>query len=122
MDRILTGMWQAIKEQMVEDFSIFGLFAFVILVLCIILVLLLRRRTTPQVGLSKIRSADTLLPLDPEPHLQTETATEPGKEEAKPLPQAASPLVEPLDVEAFSARCPSSPRVSFAARARLAPA
>lgn len=66
MDRILTGMWQAIKEQMVEDFSIFGLFALVILVLCIILVLLLRRRTTPQVGLSKIRSADTLLPLDVE--------------------------------------------------------
>ena len=99
MDRILAGMWQAIKEQMVEDFSIFGLFALVILVLCIILVLLLRRRTTPQVGLSKIRSADTLLPLDPEPHLQTEPATEPGKEETKPLPHAASPLLEPLDVE-----------------------
>ena len=99
MDRILAGMWQAIKEQMVEDFSIFGLFALVILVLCIILVLLLRRRTTPQVGLSKIRSADTLLPLDPEPHIRTEAAAEPGKEEAKPLPQAASPLVEPLDVE-----------------------
>ena len=72
MDRILAGMWQALKEQMVEDFSIFGLFALVILVLCIILVLLLRRRTTPQVGLSKIRSADTLLPLDPEPRFQTE--------------------------------------------------
>ena len=99
MDRILAGMWQALKEQMVEDFSIFGLFALVILVLCIILVLLLRRRTTPQVGLSKIRSADTLLPLDPEPHLQTETATGQGKEEVKPPPQAASSLVEPLDVE-----------------------
>ena len=96
MDRILAGMWQALKEQMVEDFSIFGLFALVILVLCIILVLLLRRRTTPQVGLSKIRSADTLLPLDPEPRLEANAPAEPDKEEAKPLPQAASPLVEPL--------------------------
>lgn len=99
MDRILAGMWQAIKEQMVEDFSIFGLFALVILVLCIILVLLLRRRTTPQVGLSKIRSADTLLPLDPEPHFQAQAPAEPGKEETKPLPQAASSLIEPLDAE-----------------------
>lgn len=98
MDRILAGMWQALKEQMVEDFSIFGLFALVILVLCIILVLLLRRRTTPQVGLSKIRSADTLLPLDPEPRLEANAPAEPDKEEAKPLPQAL-PLVEPLDVE-----------------------
>lgn len=99
MDRILAGMWQALKEQMVEDFSIFGLFALVILVLCILLVLLLRRRTTPQVGLSKIRSADTLLPLDPEPRLEANPPAETDKEETKPLPQAASPLLEPLDVE-----------------------
>ena len=85
MDRILAGMWQALKEQMVEDFSIFGLFALVILVLCIILVLLLRRRTTPQVGLSKIRSADTLLPLDPEPRLEANAPAEPDKEEAKAI-------------------------------------
>ena len=121
MDRILTGMWQAIKEQMVEDFSIFGLFALVILVLCIILVLLLRRRTTPQVGLSKIRSADTLLPLDLEPHIRSEASTEPKREEAKPLPQAASNR-STSKASAFSGRFPSFLPASFAARARPAPA
>lgn len=95
MDRILDGMWLAIKEQMVEDFSIFGLLALVILLLCVVLVWLLRRRSTPEVGLSKIRKVDSLLPLNPEPHLSEE-----GEEENRPAERTpvVDRLLEPLDL------------------------
>lgn len=95
MDRILEGMWLAIKEQMVEDFSIFGLLALVILVLCILLVLLIRRRTTPQIGLSKIRNADTLLPTDREPKWQSASSDADDVSDNKDRPSDLPPVVRP---------------------------